>query len=36
VWNRRVKMTNVEVRVGWSMAQSKGKGMLNKRGWSEI
>jgi len=29
-------MTNVEVRVGWSVALSNGKGMLNKRGWSEI
>jgi hypothetical protein len=32
MWDRRVKMTNMEVRVGWSMALSNGKGLLNKRG----
>jgi hypothetical protein len=36
VWDGRVKMTNMEVRAGWSMALSNGKGLLNKRGWREI
>lgn len=30
VWDRRVKMTNMEVRVEWSMALSNGKGLLKK------
>jgi len=36
VWDIRIKMTNMEVRVGWSTALSNGKGLLNKRGQREI